>query len=108
MFAEFPHDPRCLVDSDDMMLGSSMLVAPVVDAGQATRDVYLPSGTRWVSYWSGEAFDGAQTVTLPAPFERPVFLLRVPVPAARKAAPSRTTAKAKHGATASKAAGTSR
>jgi alpha-glucosidase len=53
-----------------------MLVAPVVDAGQATRDVYLPSGTRWVSYWSGEAFDGAQTVTLPAPFERPVFLLR--------------------------------
>jgi alpha-glucosidase len=76
MFAEFPHDPRCLVDSDDMMLGSSMLVAPVVDAGQATRDVYLPSGTRWVSYWSGEAFDGAQTVTLPAPFERPVFLLR--------------------------------
>ncbi|MBC8745906.1 MULTISPECIES: glycoside hydrolase family 31 protein [Paraburkholderia] len=76
LFAEFPHDPRCLVDGDDMMLGSSMLVAPVVDPGQSTRDVYLPAGSRWVSYWSGEAFDGGQSVTLPAPFERPVFLLR--------------------------------
>jgi alpha-glucosidase len=38
--------------------------------------VYLPVGTSWVSYWSGEAFDGGQTVTLPAPFEQPVFLLR--------------------------------
>ncbi|MFM0666226.1 glycoside hydrolase family 31 protein [Paraburkholderia sediminicola] len=76
MFAEFPHDPRCLVDGDDMMLGSSMLVAPVVDAGQSTRDVYLPSGTRWVSYWSGQTFDGGQSVTLPAPFEQPVILLR--------------------------------
>ncbi|MFP3587085.1 glycoside hydrolase family 31 protein [Paraburkholderia sp. SIMBA_055] len=76
MFAEFPHDSRCLVDGDDMMLGSSMLVAPVVDAGQATRDVYLPTGTRWVSYWSGESFDGGQSVKLPAPFEQPVMLLR--------------------------------
>lgn len=76
LFGEFPHDPRCLADGDDMMLGSSMLVAPVVDAGQSTRDVYLPAGTRWVSYWSGEAFDGGQSVTLPAPFEKPVFLLR--------------------------------
>ncbi|MFM0243516.1 glycoside hydrolase family 31 protein [Paraburkholderia sediminicola] len=76
MFAEFPHDPRCLVDGDDMMLGSSMLVAPVVEAAQSTRDVYLPAGARWASYWSGEVFEGAQTVTLPAPFEQPVVLLR--------------------------------
>lgn len=76
LFAEFPHDPRCLADGDDMMLGSQMLVAPVVDAGQTTRDVYLPDGARWVSYWSGERFDGGQTVTLPAPFEQPVVLLR--------------------------------
>ncbi|NVH73770.1 glycoside hydrolase family 31 protein [Paraburkholderia sp. JPY432] len=76
LFAEFPRDPHCFVDGDDMMLGSSMLVAPVVDPGRSTRDVYLPAGSRWVSYWSGEAFDGGQTVTLPAPIERPVFLLR--------------------------------
>ncbi|KVU22477.1 alpha-glucosidase [Burkholderia ubonensis] len=75
-FAEFPHDPQCLADGDDMMLGPSLLVAPVVEKGQRERQVYLPAGTRWVSYWSGEAFDGGRTVTLPAPFEQPVILLR--------------------------------
>ncbi|MCQ0032634.1 glycoside hydrolase family 31 protein [Burkholderia glumae] len=76
MFAEFPHDPACLADGDDMMLGSSMLVAPVVEPGQTTRDVYLPAGARWASYWSGEVFEGGQTVRLPAPMECPVFLIR--------------------------------
>jgi len=76
MFAEFPHDPRCYVDGDDMMLGASLLVAPVVEAGQSTRDVYLPAGARWASYWSGEVFEGGQSVSLPAPFEQPVMLLR--------------------------------
>lgn len=75
-FGEFPHDPNCYADGDDMMLGSSLLVAPVVDAGQTQRDVYLPAGTRWVSYWSGEAFAGGSTVTLPAPWDQPVVLIR--------------------------------
>ncbi|PCE33334.1 glycoside hydrolase family 31 protein [Burkholderia ubonensis] len=76
MFAEFPHDPRCLADGDDMMLGASLLVAPVVEKGRHAREVYLPAATRWVSYWSGETFDGGQTVTFPAPFGQPVMLLR--------------------------------
>jgi alpha-glucosidase len=76
LFAEFPNDPRCLADGDDMMLGSSLLVAPVVEQGQRERDVYLPAGVRWASYWSGEVFEGGQSVTLPAPFEQPVMLLR--------------------------------
>ena len=75
-FGEFPQDPNCYVDGDDMMLGSSLLVAPVVDAGQTHRQVYLPAGVRWVSYWSGEAFTGGATVTLPAPGDQPVVLIR--------------------------------
>lgn len=76
MFAQFPDDPQCLADGDEMMLGASLLVAPVVEPGQSMRDVYLPAGSRWISYWSGEPFDGGQTVRLPAPFERPVMLIR--------------------------------
>ncbi|MFC3653695.1 TIM-barrel domain-containing protein [Dyella humi] len=75
-FAEFPADRRCYDINDDMMLGSSLLVAPVVESGQATRDVYLPAGTRWVAYWTGESFEGGQTVSLPAPWEQPVMLIR--------------------------------
>ncbi|HEV3430843.1 MAG TPA: glycoside hydrolase family 31 protein [Paraburkholderia sp.] len=75
-FAEFPADPQCYAECDDMMLGASLLVAPVVEAGQIERQVYLPAGARWFDYWSGEVFDGGQIVTLPAPWDAPVMLIR--------------------------------
>lgn len=31
---------------------------------EKTHDVYLPKGTRWTNYWTGETFDGGQTITL--------------------------------------------
>jgi alpha-glucosidase len=76
MFAEFPNDSQCLVDGDDMMLGSALLVAPVVDPGQTHREVWLPRGARWASYWSGDVHEGGQRITLPAPNDRPVMLIR--------------------------------
>lgn len=75
-FAEFPNDRRCYAECDDMMIGSSLLVAPAVDEGQTERTVYLPAGARWVSYWSGEAFEGGQATTLPSPWDQPVMLVR--------------------------------
>jgi alpha-glucosidase len=75
-FAEFPADANCYAECDDMMLGASLLVAPVVEAGQRVRQVHLPAGARWFAYWSGEAFEGGQTVTLPAPCGEPVMLIR--------------------------------
>jgi len=75
-FAEFPNDRCCYAECDDMMIGSSLLVAPTVDEGQTERTVYLPAGARWVSYWSGEAFEGGQTITLPSPWDQPVMLIR--------------------------------
>ena len=75
-FAEFPHDPGCYVESDDMMLGASLLFALVVEPAQTARDVWLSAGARWVSYRSGEAFEGRQQVALPAPWDQPVMLIR--------------------------------
>ena len=75
-FAEFRSDRRCYEENDDMLIGASLLVAPVVEQGQRERSVYLPAGARWVSYWSGEVFEGGQTVTLPAPWDQPVMLIR--------------------------------
>jgi len=75
-FFDFPDDPRCLEDTDDMLLGPALLVAPVVESGATARAVYLPSGTRWFDWWTGEAFAGGQTVTRPAPYERPPLFAR--------------------------------
>jgi alpha-glucosidase len=59
-----------------MMLGHALLVAPVVEPGVASREIYLPAGTRWFDFWSGEVFEGGRTVTRPAPFRRPPLLAR--------------------------------
>ncbi|MGV2291979.1 glycoside hydrolase family 31 protein [Trinickia sp. YCB016] len=75
-FAEFPNDPNCYAECDDMMIGASLLAAPVVEPGQTHRQVYLPAGARWVCYWSGESFEGGRAVTLPAPWDQPVMLIR--------------------------------
>lgn len=75
-FHDFPDDPHCLEDNDDMLLGPSLLAAPVVEPGVATREIYLPSGTRWFDWWTGEAFDGGQTISRSTPFRRPPLLAR--------------------------------
>jgi alpha-glucosidase len=75
-FFDFPDDPKCFEDSDDMMLGEALLVAAVVEPGATTRDVYLPAGARWFDWWSGEHFDGGETVARPAPYDRPPLFAR--------------------------------
>ncbi len=73
---DFPHDERCFEENDEMLLGANLLVAAVVEPGARARRVYLPSGTDWFDFWSGECFSGGQEVTLAAPWDRPVLLAR--------------------------------
>jgi alpha-glucosidase len=75
-FHDFPDDPRCLAENDELMLGPSLLAAPVVEPRQHVRDVYLPAGCAWMDFWTGERFAGGETVTLEAPLDRPVLLAR--------------------------------
>ncbi|MGP8245024.1 MAG: alpha-glucosidase, partial [Bryobacteraceae bacterium] len=75
-FYDFPTDPQCYRENDEMMLGPSLLVAPVVEPGATTRSVYLPQGADWCNFWTGERFPGGQTIDLPAPWDRPVLLAR--------------------------------
>ncbi len=54
------------------LLGGDMLVAPVVEPGAETREVWLPEGD-WVHLWSGEHFaPGRHSVAAPAG-KPPVF-----------------------------------
>jgi alpha-glucosidase len=75
-FYDFPDDPRCYAENDDLMLGGSLLAAAVVEPGAGTRRVYLPRGAAWFDVWSGTRLEGGQTVELPAPWNRPVLLAR--------------------------------
>ena len=36
---------------------------------QKTRDVYLPGGTEWIDFWTGQVFNGSQTINANAPMD---------------------------------------
>jgi alpha-D-xyloside xylohydrolase len=69
LFMDFPNDTKAATLTDEYMFGSALLVAPVVEQGATTREVYLPAGTDWYNYWTNEKVHGGQTVTVKAPID---------------------------------------
>ena len=75
LFMDFPKDPKAGNLTDEYMFGPALLVAPVVEQGAITREVYLPAGTDWYNYWTNEKLHGGQTVTVNAPIDTiPLFV----------------------------------
>ena len=72
---DFPHDERVKNIKDQYMFGPSLMVAPVTSYGARSRQVYLPQGSDWVDFDTGERHKGGNTITVQAPRERiPLFL----------------------------------
>lgn len=71
----FPDDVPSRSVHDQFMLGDQLLVAPVVTEGATTRTLYLPPG-EWYDVWSGTAYSGPATVTVPAPIGSPPVFSR--------------------------------
>jgi len=56
LFVEFPKDPGAWLIEDEYLFGAQMLVAPLMERGNS-RNVYLPSGCKWIDYQSGKVYD---------------------------------------------------
>ncbi|MEN9225115.1 MAG: glycoside hydrolase family 31 protein, partial [Thermostichus sp. DRC_bins_24] len=70
---EFPTDPQTYDCSDQAMLGSALLAAPVLRPGIRYRAVYLPEGT-WFDWWTGQRHRGPTHILAEAPLDRlPLF-----------------------------------
>lgn len=70
----FPDDPACWTQDDSYMLGPDLLVAPILDAGATSREVYLPAGCEWEDAWAGRRHSGGQQILADAPLDTiPVF-----------------------------------
>ncbi|MDF2927057.1 MAG: family 31 glycosyl hydrolase, alpha-glucosidase [Paenibacillaceae bacterium] len=63
---DYPADEAALAVNDQLMLGPSLLVAPVTEEGRNDRKVYLPEG-QWFDYWTDEALQGGRAVVAEAP-----------------------------------------
>jgi len=69
-----PKDPALWEIEDLFLLGSALLVAPVMEEGARSRAVFLPAG-EWYDFWSDRRFAGPGVVEVEAPLERiPVFV----------------------------------
>ncbi|MCR5675663.1 MAG: family 31 glucosidase [Lachnospiraceae bacterium] len=68
LFYEFPEDKKAWEIADQFLLGSDVLVAPVMAPGVTEREVYLPAG-KWEDLHTGEQIDGVRTITAKAPLD---------------------------------------
>jgi alpha-D-xyloside xylohydrolase len=75
LFMDFGADPKVANIGDEYMFGPSLLIAPVVEQGMTTREVYLPAGADWYNYWTKQRYTGGQKITVDAPIDTlPIFV----------------------------------
>ncbi|HTN22256.1 MAG TPA: TIM-barrel domain-containing protein [Pelobium sp.] len=85
---DFPNDKKALDINDEYMFGKALLVSPVTEAmytqsksvGNRTektedfsvlksKETYLPAGTPWYDFWTGEKFIGGSKVIKETPLD---------------------------------------
>jgi len=74
LWYEFPGDEGSYTKEGSHMVGSSLLVAPVLTKGATQVNVYFPGNTLWYDIWSHEKLDISGSSNYAAPYEKiPVF-----------------------------------
>ena len=80
LMMDFANDKQALDINDEYMFGKSLLVCPVTSPMYSkdtkedfstlkSRELYLPKGTGWYDFWTGEKFTGGQTIKKEAPID---------------------------------------
>ena len=59
----FTDDTKSYGVKDEYMFGESFLVAPILQDNTRARSVYLPKGTKWTNFWTGETVEGGRNTT---------------------------------------------
>jgi alpha-D-xyloside xylohydrolase len=84
---DFLDDPKTYEIHDQFMFGPSLLINPVthpmyyslnstpLENVEKARSVYLPAGTGWYDFWTGQHYEGGQTIFADAPIQKlPLFV----------------------------------
>ena len=77
-FINYPDDPEVYGLEYQFMVGTDFMVAPVLDPGEDTVEVYLPKG-RWVHVWTGEEYGSSERgvyETVRAPIGEPAVFYK--------------------------------
>jgi len=75
LMMDFGYDKNVLNIQDQFMFGPALLVCPVTEYQARSRTIYLPSGTGWYHFRTGQYFRGGKTMQADAPYtDIPVFV----------------------------------
>lgn len=83
LMMDFGNDEKALTIEDQFLFGKEMMVCPVTEAQYTanvsdtkadfsaikTRKVYLPAGTSWYDFWTGDKIDGGQEIVKETPVD---------------------------------------
>ncbi len=73
LWLDSPDDLQCWEEETSYRFGRSLLIAPVMNEGEVSREIYLPPG-RWEDVWTGKTFEGGQIIEKAVPLDTiPVF-----------------------------------
>ncbi len=67
---DFQQDPATWDIGDEFLFGPAILVSPVLREHATQRAVYLPAGTAWYDFWTGERTTGGVEIQASAPLDR--------------------------------------
>lgn len=72
----YPADRTSRTTHDEYLLGDRLLVAPVTNAGAASRNVYFPPGSAWFHVFTGARFEGGTTSEVEASIGTPAVFAK--------------------------------
>jgi alpha-glucosidase len=76
LFLHHEDDRATYAIQDAYLYGRDLLVAPVWQAAQTSRTLYLPKGEEWTHIWSGQSYLGGQQIAVEAPIGQPPAFYR--------------------------------
>jgi alpha-glucosidase/alpha-D-xyloside xylohydrolase len=62
LWLHYPDDVAAVARGDEYLWGRNVLVAPVVEQGATSRQLYLPRGA-WYDFWTGERHEGGREIS---------------------------------------------
>ncbi len=68
LFFNYPADERTKQINDEVMIGDTILFAPVTQQGKTSRAVYLPEG-KWIHYFTKEEYEGGKEYLIDMPLD---------------------------------------
>jgi alpha-glucosidase (family GH31 glycosyl hydrolase) len=75
LIMDFSGDITALNQPFEYMFGKAFLVAPITQPDITEWNVYLLKSTAWYDFWTGQKYDGSQTVKTSAPLNKiPLFV----------------------------------